>query len=165
MLGATSVFDGQLDGDVAGQSTWMVRGGAAAESRMRLTQLQAKIDRLEHQSDEQGRTIADLLGSAHQATRLHALADSLRNAREHKLNQVQRCAKDAKARIETLETRAARLETSSLRRQEATEQVLKALEQRLTSAERTTRVLAALFTGSFVILATMIATRIIAVTF
>jgi hypothetical protein len=75
----------------------------AADESPTLERLTAKLDRLERREEALHKQVAELIEQSHQAGRLQALAESLRNSRDYKVDEVVRQVKDLRGRIEGIE--------------------------------------------------------------
>jgi phage shock protein A len=82
---------------------WIARDGYIAETAVTIDRLMAKVERLERREEALKAQVAELVEHAQQGTRFQALAESLRNSRDHKLDELMRQIKDVRVRIETLE--------------------------------------------------------------
>jgi chromosome segregation ATPase len=90
-------------GGVVTTGPWTARDGYVAETSIKLDRLQAKLDRLENQSEVVKADVAGLLDVSQQTKRFQALEENLRNAREYKIDEVLRSLRDVKARLDQLE--------------------------------------------------------------
>jgi len=161
MLGANEL-GGREQSGVVTQGPWMARDGYVAETSIKLDRLQSQVERLEHQGEIMKRHVSELMDNAHQAARFHSFAESLRNAREYKLDQVQRCLKDVKGRVEQIEgprTAIANLTYKDLESVDRKLVALDGIEARVHAAERSARLAILLFAGSIAILAAAVAVR------
>lgn len=102
MLG-TQDFGARGPNTVVTTGPWIARDSYVAETAVALDRLAAKIERLERREDVLAKQIADLIEHAQQSTRFQALAESLRNSRDYKLEETTRLAKDLRGRIEAIE--------------------------------------------------------------
>lgn len=82
---------------------WAGRDAYVAETAVTLDRLTAKIERLEKREEALNRRVAELIEHAQQTGRFQALAESLRNSRDYKLDEIMRQVKDARARVEAME--------------------------------------------------------------
>ena len=82
---------------------WTTRDSFIAETAVTLDRLTAKIERLERQEDALLKRVAELTEHAQQVNRFQALAESLRNSRDYKLDEVFRMVKDVRGRVEAME--------------------------------------------------------------
>lgn len=80
-----------------------MRDSFVAETAVTLDRLTAKIERLERREEALKAQVAELVEHAQQANRLQALAESLRNSRDYKLDEMTRLVKDLRARMEAIE--------------------------------------------------------------
>lgn len=82
---------------------WSLREGFVAETAVAIDRLVAKVERLERREEALKGQVSDLLDHAHQAQRFQALAESLRNSRDYKMDEMLRVVKDMRARLEAVE--------------------------------------------------------------
>jgi uncharacterized protein YoxC len=82
---------------------WTGRDAYVAETAVTLDRLTAKIERLERQEEALLKRVAELTEHAQQAGRLQALAESLRNSRDYKLDEVFRLVRDVRGRVDAIE--------------------------------------------------------------
>ncbi|MBN8911787.1 MAG: hypothetical protein J0H65_06960 [Rhizobiales bacterium] len=82
---------------------WTARDAYIAETAVILDRLTAKIERLERQEEALVRRVAELTEHAQQVNRFQALAESLRNSRDYKLDEVFRMVKEVRGRVEAIE--------------------------------------------------------------
>lgn len=76
---------------------------AIADESPTLERLTAKLERLERREEALQKQVAELIEQSHQAGRLHSLAESLRNSRDYKVDEIVRQIKDLRGRIEGIE--------------------------------------------------------------
>ena len=77
--------------------------GTPAADSATLDRLTAKLDRLERREEALQKQVSELIEQSHQAGRLQALAESLRNSRDYKIDDVLRQVKELRARVEAIE--------------------------------------------------------------
>lgn len=82
---------------------WGTRDSFVAETAVSLDRLAAKIERLERREEALRAEVAELTEHAAHANRLHALAESLRNSRDFKLEEMSRTMKSVRARLDAIE--------------------------------------------------------------
>lgn len=82
---------------------WTARDAYIAETAVTLDRLTAKIERLERQEEALLKRVAELTEHAQQVNRFQALAESLRNSRDYKLDEVFRLVRDVRGRVEAIE--------------------------------------------------------------
>ncbi len=82
---------------------WIARDSFIAETAVTIDRLTAKIERLERREEALKAQVAELTEHAQQASRLQSLAESLKNSRDFKLDEMVRLIKDVRGRVETLE--------------------------------------------------------------
>jgi phage shock protein A len=90
-------------GGVVTAGPWIARDNYIAETAVTIDRLTAKIERLERRDEAMTKRVAELVEHAQQASRFQSLAESLRNSRDYKLDEMIRLVKDLRSRIETLE--------------------------------------------------------------
>jgi hypothetical protein len=90
-------------GGVITAGPWMARDSYVAETAVLLDRLAAKIERLERREDALNAKVADLFEHTQQSGRLQALAESLRNSRDYKLDETIRLMKELRGRIDVIE--------------------------------------------------------------
>ena len=82
---------------------WMQRDGYVADTAIAIERLTAKIERLERREDALQKQVAELVEFSQQAGRFQSLAESLRNSRDYKIDDVSRQMRDMRARLEAIE--------------------------------------------------------------
>lgn len=80
-----------------------VPAGAFANDSATIERLTAKLERLERREEALQKQVSELVEQSHQAGRLQALAESLRNSRDYKVDDVVRQVKELRARVEAIE--------------------------------------------------------------
>jgi phage shock protein A len=90
-------------GGVVTAGPWMARDSYVAETAVLLDRLAAKIERLERREEALNARVADLVEHSQQSGRLQALAESLRNSRDYKLDETIRLMKELRGRIDAIE--------------------------------------------------------------
>lgn len=120
--------------EVVTSGPWNSRDTYVAETAIKIERLHAKLERLERQNEQLKSHVTDLLDNARQASRFQSFTESLRNARELKIETLQRSMKELKTRLDTVEG-PANSETP-LRTFEAVSSELAKLETRLRWMER-----------------------------
>lgn len=89
---------------VVATGPWVgARDGYIAETAIAIDRLSAKIERLERREAVLEKQVSDLLDHAHQASRFQALAESLRNSRDYKIDEIMRIVKDLRGRLDAIE--------------------------------------------------------------
>jgi hypothetical protein len=95
---------GKTPNSVVTTGPWAgARDGYIAETAIAIDRLSARIERLERREVALEKQVADLLDHAHQSTRFQALAESLRNSRDYKLDEIIRMIKDLRGRMDAVE--------------------------------------------------------------
>jgi septal ring factor EnvC (AmiA/AmiB activator) len=95
-----------LQGDrvaVVTQGPWLGRDGFVAETAVQFDRVQASIARLERELEKSRQTLAEMAEEAGRARRFQSFEDSLKNSRDYKLGDMQRCVRDLKARLDAIE--------------------------------------------------------------
>ncbi len=92
-----------VTGNVVTGGPWATRDAYIAETAVALDRLAAKLERLERREEALAKRVEELTDHAHQATRFQALAESLRNARDYKLDEVFRMVRDVRGRVDAME--------------------------------------------------------------
>lgn len=102
MLG-TQEFGAKSSGGVVTAGPWSSRDSYVAETAVLIDRLAAKIERLERREEALTAKVADLIEHAQQSGRLQALAESLRNSRDYKLDETIRQMKELRGRVDAVE--------------------------------------------------------------
>ncbi len=95
-----------LQGDrvaVVTQGPWLGRDGFVAETAVQFDRVQASIARLERELEKSRQTLAELAEEASRTRRFQSFEDSLKNSRDYKLGDMQRCVRDLKVRLDAIE--------------------------------------------------------------
>lgn len=82
---------------------WLARDGYVADTAIAIDRLTAKIERLERREEALQKQVAELVELSHQAGRFQALAESLRNSRDYKVEEATRQVRDLRGRIDAIE--------------------------------------------------------------
>jgi chromosome segregation ATPase len=82
---------------------WLPRDGTVADTAITIDRLTAKIERLERREEALQKQVAELVELSHQAGRFQALAESLRNSRDYKIEETTRLVRDLRGRIDAIE--------------------------------------------------------------
>jgi chromosome segregation ATPase len=77
--------------------------GFIAETAIKLDRLQAMVASLDHETRESKKALSELSDVADRGRRLQAFEESLRNAREYKIDEMLRSCRELKARLDHLE--------------------------------------------------------------
>jgi phage shock protein A len=161
MVAEGCVLAGEQSGVVT-PGPWVARDGFVADTAVRLDRLQAKLERLEHQGELVKHHMAELMDNAHQANRLQAFEESLRNSREYKIDELLRSVKDVKGRLDQIEGGRATFNGLSYKSFEAIDKKLAELhvfQSRVETVQRNVKLAAALFCGSVLLVAAELVTR------
>jgi hypothetical protein len=106
--------------------------------------------------------MAELMDNAHQASRLQTFEESLRNSREYKIDDLLRCVKDVKGRLDQIEGGRATFNGLTYRSFESIDKKLGELhlfQSRLETLQRSVKLAAALFCGSLLAAVATLAMR------
>ena len=90
-------------GNVVTAGPWTARDAYIAETAVTIDRLSAKIERLERREEVLVQRVAELVEHAQQTSRFQSLAESLRNSRDYKLDEMSRLVKELRARIDAIE--------------------------------------------------------------
>lgn len=82
---------------------WLARDGFVAETAVRLDQLQAAIERLTTDGHWAHDSVEELREDVRQLRRERTFEETLRNAREAKIDEIIRCVRDLKERLSAIE--------------------------------------------------------------
>lgn len=77
--------------------------GFIAETAIKLDRLQAMVSSLDHDTRESKKALSELSDVADRGRRMQAFEESLRNAREYKIDEMVRSCRDLKARLDYIE--------------------------------------------------------------
>lgn len=77
--------------------------GFIAETAIKLDRLQAIVTSLDHETRESKKALSELTDVADRARRTQAFEESLRNAREYKIDEMVRACRDLKSRLDHIE--------------------------------------------------------------
>jgi len=149
-------------GSVVTSGPWTARDGFIADTAIRLDRLQAKLERLELQNEGLRRQVAGVVEEGQQANRFQAFEESLRNAREYKIDEVLRQVKELKVRLDEIEGPRSAFGGLTYKTFEAIDQKLTELHSfqvRMRVLERSVRVNAVLFCASLGVLGWALAAR------
>ena len=102
-MAKTQDHGAKSSGGVVTAGPWSARDSYVAETAVTIDRLTAKLERLERREEALKQQVAELLEHAQQSTRFQALAESLRNSRDYKLDETVRLVKELRARVESLE--------------------------------------------------------------
>lgn len=82
---------------------WTSRDSYVAETAIAIDRLIAKVERLERREEALEARVAELAEHTQQANRLQALAESLRNSRDYKVDEASRQIRDLRVRLDLIE--------------------------------------------------------------
>lgn len=77
--------------------------GFIAETAIKLDRLQAMVASLDHETRESKKALSELSDVADRGRRLQAFEESLRNARDYKIDEMLRCCRELKSRMDHIE--------------------------------------------------------------
>ncbi len=82
---------------------WLQRDGYVADTAIAIDRLTAKIERLERREEALQKQVAELVELSRQSGRFQALAESLRNSRDYKIDDAIRQVRDLRGRVDVIE--------------------------------------------------------------
>ncbi|KAB2939412.1 hypothetical protein [Hyphomicrobium sp.] len=82
---------------------WVGRDGFVAEAAVQLDRITANIARLERELERSKATVVEMAEEANRTRRFQAFEETLKNSRDYKITDLQRCCKDLKARLDAIE--------------------------------------------------------------
>lgn len=129
--------------------------GFIAETAIKLDRLQAMVSSLEVDTRDSKRVLSDLTDTADRARRMQAFEESLRNAREYKIDEMLRCCRDMKARLDHIEGKRATymaLPHNTFEQINSKLAELSSMKQALEASERRVRINGLLFLGALALL-------------
>lgn len=85
------------------QGPWLGRDGFVAETAVQFDRVQASIARLERDLEKTRQSLAEIAEEANRTRRFQSFEDTLKNARDNKLEILQRGVHDLKARLDAIE--------------------------------------------------------------
>jgi chromosome segregation ATPase len=74
-----------------------------AEAAVQFDRINGTIARLERELEKSRATIAEMAEEASRTRRFEAFEETLKNSRDYKISDLQRCCKDIKSRLDTIE--------------------------------------------------------------
>jgi phage shock protein A len=157
-----SVLNANDQSGVVTTGPWVARDGFVAETAVKMDRFQAKIERLEHQTELMKQHMAELIDNAQQANRFQAFEESLRNSREYKIDDVFRSVKDIKARLDHIEGSRTAFTGLTYKSMDVIDKKLmdlSAFQSRLESIERNMTRKTLLFCASMFLLAMTVVVR------
>lgn len=87
----------------AANGKWVGRDGFVAEAAIQFDRINGMMSRLERELEKSRQAIADMAEEAGRTRRFEAFEETLRNSRDYKIAELQRCCKDIKTRLDTIE--------------------------------------------------------------
>lgn len=85
------------------QGPWLGRDGFVAETAVQFDRVNAAIARLERESEKARRALAEMSEETNRSRRFHAFEETLKNARDNKITDLQRGFRDIKSRLDAIE--------------------------------------------------------------
>ena len=85
------------------QGPWLGRDGFVAETAVQFDRVQASIARLERDLEKTRQSLAEMAEETNRTRRFQSFEDTLKNARDNKLEILQRGVHDLKARLDAIE--------------------------------------------------------------
>lgn len=82
---------------------WVGRDGFVAEAAVQFDRINATMARLERELEKSRATVAEMAEEASRTRRFQAFDETLKNSRDYKISELQRCCKDIKSRLDTIE--------------------------------------------------------------
>lgn len=120
------------------------REGFVAETAIRLDRLQATVQRLEKDAQDSKGVLGELAEASDQIKRFRAFEETMRNAREYKIDELVRCSREMKSRISQIEgdrTKLPALRYNSIERVDSKLTELATLQGALIASEHRVRLL------------------------
>jgi DNA repair exonuclease SbcCD ATPase subunit len=120
------------------------REGFVAETAIRLDRLQASVQRLEREAAGVKGALDELAEASDQIKRFRAFEETMRNAREYKIDELMRCTRELKSRVAQIEgdrTKLPALRYNSIERIDRKLSDLATLENALVASEYRVRLL------------------------
>ena len=74
-----------------------------AEAAVQFDRINGMMARLERELDKSRQAIADMAEEANRTRRFQAFEETLKNSHDYKITELQRCCKDIKSRLNTIE--------------------------------------------------------------
>jgi hypothetical protein len=96
------VLQGERVAAVA-QGPWLGRDGFVAETAVQFDRVNGQIARLERELEKSRQVIAEMAEEANRTRRFETFEETLKNSRDYKITDLQRCLKDVKVRLEAIE--------------------------------------------------------------
>ena len=82
---------------------WIGRHGFVAEAAVQFDRINGTIARLERELEKSRATVAEMAEEANRNRRFQSFDETLKNSRDYKITELQRCCKDIKSRLDTIE--------------------------------------------------------------
>ncbi len=132
--------------------------GFIAETAIKLDRLQALVTSLDRDTRESKKALTELTDLADRSRRTQAFEESLRNAREYKIDELVRSCRDIKSRLDHIEGNRAKFTAMPCNSFEAVNVKLAELEAAKEDVERSnrrTRIVSYAFCGCAALLAAL----------
>jgi hypothetical protein len=82
---------------------WGGREGFVAEAAVQFDRINGTMARLERELEKSRAMVAEMAEEANRTRRFQAFDETLKNSRDYKITELQRCCKDIKLRLDTIE--------------------------------------------------------------
>lgn len=141
---------------------WVGRDNFIAEAAVQLDRVNATVARLERELEKSRVTIAEMAEESSRTRRFQAFETSLENSRDYKITDLQRCTKDIKGRLDSIEGERSKYAGLTYKSFEAIDRKLaelSALQTSLQDAETAARRNEMLFFGALAVAALSLASR------
>jgi hypothetical protein len=159
-----SVLSANEQGGSVTAVPWLAREGFIAETAVKLDRLETLLARLDREAELSKRQLNELADTVNQVHRLETFGVSLRNAREYKLDELLRCIKDVKARLDGIEgprSAFAGLRFKAFPIIDGKLKELDAFQAKFKALERNVRLTAAFFYGALFLLVVSVLVRVL----
>lgn len=151
----------QEQGTVVPIAPWLAREGFVAETAVRIDKLEALLKKLAAESRTVRETMTSLQEDSRQAVRIRTFEETLRNARDLKIDEIVRSVRDVRERLAGIEGPRSVFSGLTYRSFDSIDAELKELSGLKSRIERDLYRNAALFAGSLALLATTLAMRFV----
>jgi len=82
---------------------WVGRDGFVAEAAVQFDRINGNMARLERELEKSRAIVAEMAEEANRTRRFQSFDETLKNSRDYKITDLQRCCKDLKSRLDTIE--------------------------------------------------------------
>lgn len=134
---------------------WAGRDGFIADTAVKIDKIQSSLSNLGEDAERTKSMMMGLKQDLDQHKRLQVFEETLRNGRDYKIEEMQRCARDIKQRLANMEGDRALFSTlpySSFQSVSAKLQELSLLQSELKASERRVRIMSWLFGAACAVL-------------